>query len=115
MADYISTLTGVQMDSALLDMAEHKSEAWAVGERNGVAVPSGDATYQNNARYYAQQAQSIKDECDVVLDEVIAGANQVTFTVDFITGELMYSSNAIYNFEINTTTGNLEWEVVVNG
>ena len=59
MADYISTLTGVQMDSALLDMAEHNSEAWAVGERNGIAVPSGDATYQNNARYYAQQAQSI--------------------------------------------------------
>jgi len=59
MADFVSSLTGVQMDNALLDMAEHNSEAWAVGERNGVAVGSDDVTYHNNAQYYAQQAQSI--------------------------------------------------------
>ena len=59
MADYISTLTGVQMDASLLDMAEHTSEAYAIGERNGVPVDSSDVTYHNNARYYAQQAQSI--------------------------------------------------------
>ena len=59
MADYISTLTGVQMDAALIDMAEHNSEAYAVGERNGIAVTTDDVTYHNNARYYAQQAQSI--------------------------------------------------------
>lgn len=59
MADYISTLTGVQMDAALIDMAEHNSEAYAVGERNGIPVGSDDVTYQNNAQYYAQQAQSI--------------------------------------------------------
>ena len=59
MADYISSLTGVAMDQALIDMAEHTSEAYAVGERNGVPVDSSDVTYHNNARYYAQQAQSI--------------------------------------------------------
>ena len=59
MADFISTLTGVQMDSALIDMAEHTSEAYAIGERNGVPVDSGDITYHNNARYYASQVQSI--------------------------------------------------------
>ena len=58
MADYRSTLTGTQMDSALLDMAEHNSEAYAVGERNGIAVASDDVTYHNNARYYAQIASS---------------------------------------------------------
>lgn len=58
MADFISALTGVQMDSALLDMAEHNSEAYAVGERNGIAVASDDVTYHNNARYYAQIASS---------------------------------------------------------
>lgn len=36
--------------------SEEDSEAWAVGERNGVPVTSGDPTYQNNAKYYAQQA-----------------------------------------------------------
>lgn len=58
MADYRSSLTGTQMDSALLDMAEHNSEAYAVGERNGIAVASDDVTYHNNARYYAQIASS---------------------------------------------------------
>lgn len=58
MADYVSPLTGVQMDAALLDMAEHNSEAYAVGERNGIAVASDDVTYHNNARYYAQIASS---------------------------------------------------------
>lgn len=59
MADFISSLNGNQMDAALMDMAEHNSEAYAVGERNGVAVGTDDVTYHNNARYYAQQAQSI--------------------------------------------------------
>lgn len=59
MADYISSLTGIQMDNALIDMAEHNSEAWAVGQRNGNPVTSDDVTYHNNAQYYAQQAQSI--------------------------------------------------------
>ena len=35
-----------------------------------------------------------------------------SFTVDFNTGELIYSNDATYNFTINQTTGNLEWEVV---
>lgn len=59
MADFVSSLNGNQMDAALMDMAEHNSEAWAVGERNGVAVGTDDVAYHNNARYYAQQAQSI--------------------------------------------------------
>ena len=32
------------------------SEAWAVGKRNGVDVPSTDDTYENNSKYYSQQA-----------------------------------------------------------
>ncbi len=37
------------------------SEAWAVGTRNGTAVPSTDETYENNSKYYAEQAQQIVD------------------------------------------------------
>lgn len=32
------------------------SEAWAVGQRNGVDVPSTDPTYHNNSKYWASQA-----------------------------------------------------------
>ena len=30
------------------------AEAWAVGTRNGTAVPSSDPAYHNNAKYYAE-------------------------------------------------------------
>lgn len=57
MADkYISALTGPEMDAALLDMAQHNSEAWAVGTRNGEDVPAIDVTYHNNAKYYSDRA-----------------------------------------------------------
>ena len=35
-----------------------EAEAWAVGKRGGVDVGSGDPTYHNNSKYYAQQASS---------------------------------------------------------
>lgn len=59
MADFISTLTGQEMDAALSDMAMHTSEAYAVGTRNGSVVTSGDPTYHNNAKYYAEVAASV--------------------------------------------------------
>lgn len=58
MADYISSLSGQEMDVALTDMAQHTSEAWAVGTRNGIDVTSGDETYENNSKYYAEQAST---------------------------------------------------------
>lgn len=59
MADYISALTGPQMDAALEDMAQHTSEAWAVGERNGVPVVSGDDTYENSAKHWAEVSKAV--------------------------------------------------------
>jgi hypothetical protein len=37
------------------------SEAWAVGERDGVPVSSDDPTYHNNAKYWSQQSQTVAD------------------------------------------------------
>ena len=34
------------------------SEAWAVGERDGSPVVSGDATYNNNSKYYRQRSEA---------------------------------------------------------
>ena len=58
MADYVSALTGPEMDEALYDMASHTSEAWAVGERNGTPVTSGDETYNNNSKYWANRSKN---------------------------------------------------------
>lgn len=42
--------------SAAEDSAED-AEAWAKGTRNGTAVPPADPTYQQNSRYWAEQAE----------------------------------------------------------
>lgn len=74
MANYVSTLTGPQMDAALLDMADHNSEAWAVGTRDGSAVSSADITYHNNAAYYADQASGAAARAEAAVPPSTAGA-----------------------------------------
>lgn len=50
-----------------VDSAED-AEAWAVGQRGGVDVPSGDDTYENNAKHYAEQAAASAQEAADTLD-----------------------------------------------
>jgi len=40
------------------ESSSEDSEAWAVGERNGVPVPSTDPAYENNAKYWAQHGSN---------------------------------------------------------
>lgn len=40
------------------DERAEDSEAWAVGKRKGVDVPSTDETYRNNAKFWAEQAEA---------------------------------------------------------
>lgn len=51
------------------------SEAWAVGQKNGVDVPSSAPQYQNNAKYYAGKAMEGTPEGYAAMVEEI-GANQ---------------------------------------
>lgn len=61
---FVSALTGPEMDQALIDMAYHNSEAYAVGTRNGVAVGSSDVTYHNNSKYWAEQVYGYTDRAE---------------------------------------------------
>lgn len=65
---YVSTLTGEQMDTALMDMNNHISEAWAVGERNGVPVAADDPTFQNNSKYWASFAADAAEGACIITD-----------------------------------------------
>ena len=65
------------------------------------------ANTASTAKTDAEQAAS---DAQGALDAITALLNDPHFTIDFTTGELMYDSN-MFNFQINTTTGNLEWEV----
>lgn len=40
----------------------YDSEAWAVGTRGGVNVPSTDPTFHNNSKYWAEQNAGLADE-----------------------------------------------------
>lgn len=69
---YVSALTGPQMDSALLDMANHNSEAYAIGERGGVAVSAGDVTYHNNSKYYCDLVSTNTDRAEAAANRAEA-------------------------------------------
>ena len=112
-------LANCRIEVALAEGYAEDSEAWAVGKRNGVDVLPEDATYQNNSKWYATQSSNSADsalitkgECEDILEQVQAAASNFIFNVDYESGLLMYEDTSNYSFEINRTTGNLEWEVV---
>ena len=72
----------------------------------GTAEDSADAASDSaaNAETAATAAGAAKEDIEELL-------GVPTFWVDFETGDLMYSVDTIYNFTINETTGDLEWEV----
>lgn len=74
MAQYQSSLTGPEIDAALTDMAQHDSEAWAVGTRDGSAVTSLDITYENNAKYYSDNAMGAAARAEAAVPAGTAGA-----------------------------------------
>ena len=47
-----------------------ESEAWAVGKRDGVDVPSSDETYRNNSKYYAGVSKDVKNYVSTAWQEM---------------------------------------------
>ena len=64
-----------------------KSEGWAVGEQNGVPVASGSPYFQNNAKWYKEQAQAIAGQ-------TLGGLTDVTITTPTDGQVLVYDSNS---------------------
>jgi hypothetical protein len=66
----------------------------------------------------AADAEAAADRAETLADgvEEIATQYGITgFQVNFETGDLMYENNGQYSFNVNTTDGELEWEVYNNG
>ena len=59
-------------DAQDADASAQDAEAWAVGQRGGVDVPSTDPAYENNAKYWAGQAEDLKDATQAIVDEARA-------------------------------------------
>ena len=83
------------------DASAEDAEAWAVGQRNGVDVPSSDETYHNNSKHWSELAQQGAQE-----------AGYVFFDVNDEDGEMYVeitdNVDQDVSFEVNTTIGELE-------
>ena len=94
-------------DAVTASNAAEDAEAWAVGERNGTPVTSGDDTYQNNSKYYSELASAVWTNVQGAVDQVVP-----IITMNFIDGKLYYEGQSL-GFFLDETTGNLCWEVIV--
>lgn len=90
--DWILTVLNYRLDS----------EAYALGTKNGVAVPDTDPTYHNNSKYYAQIASGIKiyyadneDTFETIRQALADGYLPVTkYSIEF--ANELYEGTAIY-------------------
>ncbi len=88
-----------------------EAESWVHGGRG---VREGEDT--DNSKYWSEQAKNYKELSENLLDEatqILNEANEkvadVSFGINYETGDLECES-AVYEFEINEETGELEWE-----
>lgn len=58
LADCTAAKTGAETAADKAEDNSEDSEAWAVGTRDGVPVPSSDPAYENNAKYWAQHTSA---------------------------------------------------------
>lgn len=88
--------------TAAADRAED-AEAWAVGKRDGVPVTSSDETYENNSKFYAQQADASADNASdseqaAKISEQNAKASEdiLQYYVDFVIPRFVIANNRLY-------------------
>lgn len=87
--------------------SESNSEAWAVGQRDGVDVSSDDPTYENNSKYYAEQSETFWNQMDAAIDRIAP-----TISINFETGVASYNGS-FFEFEINLANGHLMYGIAV--
>ena len=86
-------------------VSESNAEAWAVGRRGGVDVPSTDPTYHNNSKYYAQQADEDAQTASGAKDDAIDAKDDAEAARD-----AAQSAAAHYPY-VDPTTGNwMVWD-----
>lgn len=95
-----SATSASQSATSASDSAQD-SEAWAVGQRGGVDVPSTDETYENNAKYYAEQAEESARSFPTKLSEFTNDAGFINDTVNslvnYYTKAQTYTQSEINN------------------
>ena len=74
------------------------AEAWAVGQRGGEDVPNTDPTYQNNSKYYSEQAQQASaDAMDAEEESISSALRSEGFAVGQRAGQDVGSDSPYYH------------------
>ena len=99
---------------------KQRAEAWATGEIEGGPVPNSDETYENNSKFYSQVSESLRDATDAIrndaadlLETVTNRLTGLNIMISYADGCLYYDINSGIRLQINQTTGNLEYEIIV--
>lgn len=74
MANYVSSLTGQQINDVMTQIDQGVPEGWAVGSKNGIPVSSSSVYYHNNAKYYAESSQASAARAEAAVPASTAGA-----------------------------------------
>lgn len=83
-----------------------EAEAWAVGQRDGEDVPSTDPTYENNAKYYAEQAAASASSglTAEIKAALLACFRAVAWRGDVDAGDLYYALDTALNPPANLSS-----------
>lgn len=116
MADLITAKDDAEDARDDAQSSAEDSEAYAIGKRNGVNVTSGDVAYENNSKYYSDQASasaaSINIKFKLLVDEIPDTTQSYTFsggTVSAVTHK--NSSNVTIRSDVFTYASNTITEV----
>lgn len=91
-----------------------EAQAWANGYNNDIPVPSSNPAYQNNAKYYAEQAADIANNMGIAAGIPVAPGEQPIITKDGST-YILRSPSVKPNATATATTGEeASVSVVVN-
>ena len=63
-----NSATSAAADAARVETMANTSEKWAVGQVNGVDVPTTDETYHNNSKFYATKADEAATSAETSAD-----------------------------------------------
>ena len=76
----------------------YDSEAWAVGTRGGVDVPSTDPTYHNNSKYWAEENAGLADDVAGLADDVADLKSDLNYS--------LFDGNNVFNTKIKSYSNN---------
>lgn len=68
--------TAAELAQSKAEQAEDNSEAWAVGQIDGIDVPSSHINHHNNSKYYSEQSEASKNTAVSAKNTAVTKANE---------------------------------------